>query len=609
MVQLRTQRTALVLYGVLLILPTLVLGGLQWNQIVQDKKSELAAVPRSADDAARRLRDTLRAELDKLLEAEQARPFKQFARLYYPGAAALAPDQPLPSPLLTAPRPAGLEAWFAFDLPEAGRKGMPELDLFMGSGPESAASERELTDATLTLVSDNLADDPMRRFIRLVDYDSRNYPLLDLAANRAAPEDAECLSNQRQLLVETEVEVRESRYHLQAFESPPGVPRVAATRRVLMEKKPEMRGMNPCLHRLSNGLGLMQGFFLDPQWLFDELPRSVARNVLDPSQRFVAPGETCCQGSTEVHAEVQLADALGLELRPPLEPNAWTVRIAVDTADIEARFQRRVTRFLGVAAMLLLSLSSGMVLLLRSVARDVEQAERTENFVAAVTHELRTPLASIKLHGEMLLDGWASDPERQREYYRRIVRETERLSTLVERVLEQARLSAAGAAHPYPGDLSRMVGALQVQLSDAGDAGGADLAFELAPDLPQVLLTPEAVTSILVNLVENARKYAPVDVHQPGSEPIRVVTRPVDGTVALEVLDRGPGIPEAERSRIFQAFYRMGNEATRTSRGTGLGLHLVELQASSIGADVEVGERPGGGAAFRVRFRPAPDEA
>jgi signal transduction histidine kinase len=608
LVQLRTQRTALVLYGVLLILPTLVLGGLQWNQIVQDKKSELGAVPRAADDAARRLRDTLHAELSKLLESEQLRPFKQFARLYYPGPAADAPDEPLDSPLLRAPRPAGVQAWFAFDLPEAGRTGQPELDLFLGAGPPEPASEGELEEATLTLARENLADDPMRRFIRLVDYDSRIYPLLDLAANRAAEEDAECLANQRQMLVETDVEVRESRYHLQAFESPPGVPRVAATRRVLMGAMPDMRGMNPCLHRLSNGLGLMQGFFVDPQWLFDELPRSVARNVLDPSQRFVGPGETCCQGGTVVHAEVQLADALGLELRPPLDPGAWTVRIAVDTADIEARFQRRVTRFLGVAAMLLLSLSSGMVLLLRSVARDVEQAERTENFVAAVTHELRTPLASIKLHGEMLLDGWASDPDRQREYYRRIVRETERLSTLVERVLEQARLSA-GAARPYPGDLSRLVAALQVQLADAGESGGADLAFELADDLPHVLLTPEAVTSILVNLVENARKYAPVDLTQPGAEPIRVVTRALDGQVALEVLDRGPGIPESERSRIFQAFYRMGNEATRTSRGTGLGLHLVELQAGSIGAQVEVGGRPGGGAAFRVRFRPAPEEA
>jgi len=609
LVQLRTQRTAIALYGVLLVLPTLVLGGLQWNQIVQDKQSELNAVPRAADDAARRLRDTLRAEVRKLLEAEEGRPFQQFARLYYPGPAQEAPPQPLPSPLLSARRPAGLVAWFAFDLPEARSLPSPQIDLFFGTGFDDRRTfGADLEQATATLIRDNLSDDSLRRVLRLVDYDSRSYPLLDLAANRASPEDAECLEAQRELLVQNDVEVLESRYHLQAFESPDGIPRVAATRRVLMQAQSYLRGLNPCLHRLSGGLGLMQGFFLDPAWLLDELPRTVAANVLDPSQRFVGPGESCCQSGTDVHAEVALSEALGLELRPPLAPQLWTARIAVDTADIETRFRRRVTRFLGVAAMLLLSLSSGMVLLLRSVARDVEQAERTENFVAAVTHELRTPLASIKLHAEMLLDGWASEPQRQREYYRRIVRETERLSTMVERVLEKARLSA-GATRPYPGDLSRLVAALEPQLRDAGEAGGADLAFELEDHLPQVLLTPEAVTSILVNLVENARKYAPVDPGRPGAEPIRVLTRREQGEVVLEVLDRGPGIPPAERRRVFEAFYRMGDEATRTSRGTGLGLHLVELQAQAIGAAVRVDERPGGGAAFRVTFRRAPDEA
>ena len=76
MVQLRTHRTALILYGVLLVLPTLVLGGLQWNQIVREKNEELAAVPRAADDAARRLRDTLHDRLVTLLEGEEARPFQ-----------------------------------------------------------------------------------------------------------------------------------------------------------------------------------------------------------------------------------------------------------------------------------------------------------------------------------------------------------------------------------------------------------------------------------------------------------------------------------------------------------------------------------------------------
>jgi len=607
--QPRTQRTALVLYGVLLVLPTLVLGGLQWNQIVQDKQSELDAVPRAADDAARRLRDTLRAEVLKLLESEEARPFQQFARLYYPGPASEAPAQPLPSPLTSQRRPAGLEAWFAFDLHAAHGDFAPQIDLFFGDGGDDRRTlEDDLHAATLTLIHDNLSDGFLQRTIRLVDIESSACPLFDLAANRAGPEDVESLLAQRRMLVDSTVEVLTSRYHLQAFDSPDGVLRLAATRRVLMKGQPHLRGLEPCLDRLSAGLGLMQGFYIDPAWLLDELPRSVARNVLDPSQRFVGLDETCCQGGTEVHAEVSLADALGVEVRPPLAPDLGTVRIAVDTADIDARFRRRVTRFLGVAAMLLLSLSSGMVLLLRSVSRDVEQAQRTENFVAAVTHELRTPLASIKLHGEMLLDGWASDPERQREYYRRIVRETERLSTMVERVLAKSRLSA-GAARPYAGDLARLVAALEVDLREAGPTDHSDLAFELEPDLPLVLLQPEAVTSILVNLVENARKYAPFDPAREGAEPITVRVRRAGGEVALEVLDRGPGIPAAERKRIFEAFYRVGNEATRTSRGAGLGLHLVQLQALAIGAVVRVEDRPGGGALFRVSFHPAPDEA
>jgi two-component system OmpR family sensor kinase len=120
--------------------------------------------------------------------------------------------------------------------------------------------------------------------------------------------------------------------------------------------------------------------------------------------------------------------------------------------------------------------------------------------------------------------------------------------------------------------------------------------------LPLVMLTPEAVTSIVVNLVENARKYAPVDLTKPGAEPIRVQTRRGRDHVVLEVCDRGPGVAPEEAPRIFEAFYRVGNEATRTSRGTGLGLHLVALQAKAIGGAAGVLPRPGGGAIFWVRF-------
>ena len=106
---------------------------------------------------------------------------------------------------------------------------------------------------------------------------------------------------------------------------------------------------------------------------------------------------------------------------------------------------------------------------------------------------------------------------------------------------------------------------------------------------------------MLVNLVDNARKYAPV---AEGEEPILISTT-VDrkGRVLLEVSDRGPGIPENERSRIFDAFYRIGDERTRSARGTGLGLHLVALQARTMRARVQAMAREGGGATLRVTFR------
>lgn len=590
------------------MLPTLVLGGLQWNQIVQDKIDELAAVPREADDAARRLRDTVQQRMRVLIEFEEQRPFQHYGRFWYPPTADASGD-PQPAPPLATPleglqRPIGLSSWFVFDLSDARRDRVPRIDQYWGDGRDEALSDGPgAEDATRALIAANLEDDWLRRAIRMGDYQRLDFPLRDVAANRARPEDQDCFVAQHELMSE-DVELLTSRFHVQVFRDPTGDLRVAATRRILMEPDERLRGLNPCLDRLAGGVGLMQGFYIDPAWLFGELPRGVAENVLDASQRYVGPDESCCDDGAAVHAEVPLFDALGLEVRDTVPADLATVRIAVDTAGIESRFRARVWRFLGVAAMLAISLSTGMVLLLRSVAADLRQAQRTENFVASVTHELRTPLASIKLHGEMLLDGWASDAEKQREYYRRIVRETERLSTMVERVLEKARLSA-GAARAHPGDLNRLIDALRQQLVESADEGSADLEFDLGPDLPQVMLTPEAVTSILVNLLENARKYAPFEPARPGSEPIRVVTRLGDEGVRLSVLDRGPGIPAAERGRVFEAFYRLGNEATRTSRGTGLGLHLVRLQAESIGAKVRVEDRPGGGAAFRVDFQPA----
>jgi signal transduction histidine kinase len=583
----------------LLVLPTLVLGGLQWHQIVQEKQDELAAVPRTAEDGARRFQEMATGVVQRLIADESRRPFHDYAAFYCPDGA-LGDDVPLlPSPLVSAPRPSGILCWFVADVTDEERG---ELQFFWGGAPQDGAPlERELTSATEHLIDNDRDNQRLRRLARLGEFHEQRLTLRSVAANRSRPDDQECLQSMPRYLYENVVELLTSEFSLKLFRDDAGLPHVVATRHVVMDDMPELKGMNECLHRLNRGLGLVQGFFLDPQWMFEALPDSVARTVLDEAQHFVPLGaEQCCEDRQEYNAEIRLIDALGIAVEHEGDRDFGLMYVAVDTQDVEARFRRRSRRFFGMAAMLTLSLGTGMLLLLRSVRRDLEQAERTENFVNAVTHELRTPLSAIKLHSEMLLDGWVSSAEQQKTYYKRIVRETDRLSTMVERVLEKARL-AAGKSQPFAGDLGTALREIEPELARWDEREIEDVVFEIEPDLPRVLMTREAIASIVVNLVENARKYAPVDPHDPKAEPIRVVARrDARGRVALEVQDRGPGLSSDEREHVFEAFYRVGNEATRTSRGTGLGLHLVALQAQAIGARAEVEPRPGGGSIFRV---------
>ncbi len=602
MVQLRTQRTALILYGVLLVLPTLVLGGLQWNQLLREYDKERDAVPQQAEEAAARFLGAISDRLARLVESEERRQFTEYGAMMLASDERLAESTPVTTPLLAEPRPQAILAWFAFDL----RDRFPaSIDLWAGSTPPAQRGLSQYEPPVRQLFTRYLEERQAFRLSsrwdapRIVDVS-----LLPVVFNRMHKRDPDCLQYGQDRLAQRKVTLLITPFHLQFFLDDAGEPRLLATRRVLLEGPvPELDSFGACFDTLSEGMSVIQGFLIDPKWIFQTLPADLAKTVLDSSQRFVPwGGPPCCGDNREYHADIHLLADLPVETSDPSELNFAPLRIAVDTTAIDSTFQGVWLRFLGLVAMLAVSLGTGMWLLLRSVRKDLDRAARTENFVAAVTHELRTPLTSIKMYGEMLLDGEASEPEKQREYYKRIVRATERLGTLVERVLEKSRLSA-GSPRAEPGDLNHVIGGLERQLAQYGPEG--DLSFDLDPEVPDVLLTHDAVVSIVSNLVENARKYAPVDPSKPGAEPILVRTRVERGEVSLEVLDRGAGVPEHERERIFEAFYRLGTEATRTATGAGLGLHLVLLQARSIGGDAGCRAREGGGSIFWVHFAPA----
>jgi signal transduction histidine kinase len=237
------------------------------------------------------------------------------------------------------------------------------------------------------------------------------------------------------------------------------------------------------------------------------------------------------------------------------------------------------------------------------VAVRVRFAERRSNFVAAVSHELKTPLTAIRMYGEMLRDGMVGDDGKRQEYYGTITAESERLTRLINNVLEFSRLEQGTremslVAGPIGPVVREAAGILQPHAREVG----FHIEVEVEDGLPPVRFDRDAVQQVVFNLVDNALKYA----RDAGDRVIAVrCFREGDG-VAVAVRDRGPGVPARHLAKIFEPFYRGENELTRTAKGTGIGLALVRGLADTMGAAVTGRNLADGGFEVALSFRTAP---
>ncbi len=256
-----------------------------------------------------------------------------------------------------------------------------------------------------------------------------------------------------------------------------------------------------------------------------------------------------------------------------------------------------------VAVTLTAVLCGGFYLMYRFAAGQMRLARQQQDFVSAVSHELKTPLTSIRMYGEMRKAGWADDATRQ-TYYDYIHSESERLSRLIENVLQLARLTR----NTQRFDLKSVTVAELADLVRSKVATQAERAgFELAvrnetPEGTAVVVDLDCAAQVFINLVDNALKFS------AGAAAKKVdiaARRGTDGAVLFTVRDYGPGVPKAQMKKIFELFYRAENELTRETVGTGIGLALVRQIATAMGARVDVRNcEPG--AEFRVHFPLAP---
>lgn len=235
------------------------------------------------------------------------------------------------------------------------------------------------------------------------------------------------------------------------------------------------------------------------------------------------------------------------------------------------------------------------------VMHDVTELRRLENlrreFVANVSHELKTPLASIKAYAETLRMGAIDDAEHRMEFVSRIEEQGERLHQLIVDLLHLARVEAGQASF----ELVEIPVALAAeecfeQFRDAAATRGTGLHLELAAEPLTVVADEEGLSTILSNLVDNAIKYTPA-----GGE-ITISWRRDGGYAVLAVRDTGIGIAPRDQARIFERFFRVDKARSRELGGTGLGLSIVKHLAQAFGGDVGLESQPGQGSTFLVRL-------
>ncbi len=251
-----------------------------------------------------------------------------------------------------------------------------------------------------------------------------------------------------------------------------------------------------------------------------------------------------------------------------------------------------------VAAFLGVLLVGGLFGMYRLSASQIELSQKKNDFVAAVSHELKTPLASIRMYGEMLMEGWVEDEEKRQTYYRHIHDESERLSRLIQNVLRLAELERdEWRIDPVSADPAEFLRASAEKLRRQVESAGFELAVEVEGSPSEIRLDRDATTQILVNLIDNALKFA----RQAESKKIALSVDQSGDRCAIRVRDFGPGIPRRHLKKIFEKFYRVDAEMTRKTQGSGIGLALVKMLAEAMGARVEaVNRQPG--AEFIVWF-------
>jgi signal transduction histidine kinase len=272
-----------------------------------------------------------------------------------------------------------------------------------------------------------------------------------------------------------------------------------------------------------------------------------------------------------------------------------TLELRYRDRSIEQEARRLALAKTALIAFIDLMLLAGLVLVWANVRRELRLSRLKSDFVANVSHELKTPLALIRLFAETLELGRVPSPDKAQQYHRIINKESRRLTQLINNILDFSRIEAGRKEYRFVrGEVSAVVRDVVEAYRFPIEHLGFALELEVAEDLPELSIDPEALSQALINLINNAIKYS------PQKKRISIAARRDGDRVLVSVSDSGIGIPKAEQKKIFEKFYRAESSLVHTTKGSGLGLALVRHIVEAHGGEVELASAPDEGSTFTI---------
>ena len=336
------------------------------------------------------------------------------------------------------------------------------------------------------------------------------------------------------------------------------------------------------------------GLIMDPGLILNDTIRPLILNIAEQSN--------FCWEVTGLNGELLLKSAFIPEDTPPVyvmfpaNLPSWTLTIYPgDSGLFVSLFRRGEGLFFYIFVAILIILAAGLFFTLQTVNHELHLSRMKSYFMSTVSHEFKSPLTSIRQMAEMLVRGRVPSPERQQKYYTTILQQSERLSHLIDNILDFSKMEEGQKTFRFErakitAVVKDMVESFQKLTADEG----FQISLDISEPLPDMVFDREAMEQVIHNLIDNACKYS------DESRTIDVHLYPKGSRIVISVRDHGIGIRKEDQDKIFSRFYRAGEELSQTVKGSGIGLTIVKQIVEAHHGEVTVESSPGKGSIFNV---------